>query len=190
MKTREPIAGRVCHGHWRPARLMLRCLNVLVDGKEAHLTIETFDDRGLHFEYPSSWELEVTDHGQVITVAVQDPGGLGFALITTDESRPDPRGRRGARGDARGVPRPRRSPGDGDDQRTGRHGPRCRVLRHGHDQRGEHPLLSNLAPHRPGVWPMVRCGRGRPSQPDPRRIPDYRGYRAVADLSHRGFPAT
>jgi len=25
-----------------------------------------------------------------MTVAVQDPGGLGFALITTDESRPDP----------------------------------------------------------------------------------------------------
>ncbi|MGA9924944.1 MAG: hypothetical protein WBQ29_16205 [Isosphaeraceae bacterium] len=54
------------------------------------MTFETFEDHGLHFEYPSSWELEVTDHGQVMTVAVQDPGGLGFALITTDESRPDP----------------------------------------------------------------------------------------------------
>jgi len=54
------------------------------------VTFETFEDHGLHFKYPSSWELEVTDHGQVMTVAVQDPGGLGFALITTDESRPDP----------------------------------------------------------------------------------------------------
>lgn len=54
------------------------------------MTTQTFDDHGLRFDYPSSWELEVTDHGPVVTVAVQDPGGLGFALITTDESRPDP----------------------------------------------------------------------------------------------------
>jgi hypothetical protein len=54
------------------------------------VTIETFDDHGLRFEYPSNWELEVTDNGPVLTVGVQDPGGLGFALITTDESRPDP----------------------------------------------------------------------------------------------------
>ena len=51
---------------------------------------ETYDDHGLRFEYPSNWELEVTDGGPVMTVAVQDPGGLGFALITTDESCPDP----------------------------------------------------------------------------------------------------
>jgi hypothetical protein len=54
------------------------------------VTTQTFDDHGLRFDYPASWELEVTDHGPVVTVAVQDPGGLGFALITTDESRPDP----------------------------------------------------------------------------------------------------
>ena len=54
------------------------------------VTIETFEDHGLRFGYPSNWELEVTEHGNVMTVAVQDPGGLGFALITTDESRPDP----------------------------------------------------------------------------------------------------
>ncbi len=54
------------------------------------MTLESYNDRGLHFEYPSTWELEVTNHDQVTTVAVQDPGGLGFALITTDESRPDP----------------------------------------------------------------------------------------------------
>ncbi|MFO0887884.1 MAG: hypothetical protein U0790_01930 [Isosphaeraceae bacterium] len=52
--------------------------------------MERFEDHGLRFAYPSNWELEVTDHGPVVTVAVQDPGGLGFALITTDESRPDP----------------------------------------------------------------------------------------------------
>jgi hypothetical protein len=54
------------------------------------LTTETFDDHGVRFEYPSNWELEVTDHGPVMTVAVQEPGGLGFALVTTDRSRPDP----------------------------------------------------------------------------------------------------
>lgn len=54
------------------------------------MTTETYEDHGIRFTYPSDWELEVTDHGEVMTVAVQDPGGLGFALITTDDSRPDP----------------------------------------------------------------------------------------------------
>jgi hypothetical protein len=54
------------------------------------VTIETFEDHGLRFEYPSNWELEVTDHGPTMTVAVQEPSGLGFAVITIDESRPDP----------------------------------------------------------------------------------------------------
>jgi len=54
------------------------------------VTIETFEDHGLRFDYPSAWEVEVTDHGPVLTVALQDPSGLGFALITTDDSRPDP----------------------------------------------------------------------------------------------------
>jgi hypothetical protein len=52
--------------------------------------METYDDRGIRFKYPSRWQMEVTDNGPVTTVAVQDPGGLGFALITTDESCPDP----------------------------------------------------------------------------------------------------
>lgn len=54
------------------------------------MTFKTFDEQGLRFDYPAHWELEVTDHGQVKTMAMQDPGGLGFALITTDESCPDP----------------------------------------------------------------------------------------------------
>ncbi|MGO9601098.1 MAG: hypothetical protein ACLP7Q_24225 [Isosphaeraceae bacterium] len=54
------------------------------------MTIETFEDHGLRFDYPAAWEVEVTDHGPVLTVALQDPSGLGFALITTDDSRPDP----------------------------------------------------------------------------------------------------
>jgi hypothetical protein len=54
------------------------------------LAIETYEDHGLRFGYPSDWELEVTDQGSIMTVAVQEPGGLGFAIIQTDESRPDP----------------------------------------------------------------------------------------------------
>jgi hypothetical protein len=48
------------------------------------------DDDGLRFEYPHGWELEVTDLDEVRTAAVQDPDGLGFVLISTDPSRPDP----------------------------------------------------------------------------------------------------
>jgi hypothetical protein len=54
------------------------------------LTTETYEDHGIRFRYPANWELEVTDKGEIINVAVQAPGGLGFALITTDVSRPNP----------------------------------------------------------------------------------------------------
>jgi hypothetical protein len=54
------------------------------------VNVQTYDEDGLRFEYPHDWSLEVTDQGEVRTVAVQEPDGLGFALITTDGSRPDP----------------------------------------------------------------------------------------------------
>nr|WP_303652430.1 hypothetical protein [Paludisphaera mucosa] len=44
----------------------------------------------MRFEYPPDWLLEETENGAVRTVAVQAPDGLGFAVIQTDESRPDP----------------------------------------------------------------------------------------------------
>ncbi len=49
-----------------------------------------YDDRGIRFEYPDEWELEVTDSGAVTTVAVQAPSGLAFALVTTDDTCPPP----------------------------------------------------------------------------------------------------
>ena len=49
-----------------------------------------YDDHGIRFEYPVDWELEVTDDGPRTTVAVQSPGGLAFALVTLDETRPAP----------------------------------------------------------------------------------------------------
>jgi hypothetical protein len=49
-----------------------------------------YDDRGVRFEYPADWELEVTDDGPRTTVAVQSPSGLAFALVTLDASGPAP----------------------------------------------------------------------------------------------------
>src|SRR3954462_10933809 len=49
-----------------------------------------YDDRGIRFEYPGDWDVEVTDDGPITTVAVQAPGGLAFALFTVDDSRPAP----------------------------------------------------------------------------------------------------
>ena len=51
---------------------------------------EIYDDRGIRFEYPGDWELEVTDDGPLTTVAVQAPSGLAFALVTVDDSCPAP----------------------------------------------------------------------------------------------------
>lgn len=49
-----------------------------------------YDDRGIRFEFPAGWELDVTDDGPRTTVAVQSPEGLAFALVTADEDRPAP----------------------------------------------------------------------------------------------------
>jgi hypothetical protein len=49
-----------------------------------------YDDHGIRFEYPVDWELEVTGDGPRTTVAVQSPGGLAFALVTLDDTRPAP----------------------------------------------------------------------------------------------------
>jgi hypothetical protein len=49
-----------------------------------------YEDHGVRFEYPSDWELEVTDEGTVTTVDLQHPAGIAFALVRTDESCPDP----------------------------------------------------------------------------------------------------
>lgn len=56
------------------------------------MTIETYEGHGVRFQYPFEWELEETEDGDATTVEVQAPGGLGFALVRTDESCPDPAG--------------------------------------------------------------------------------------------------
>jgi hypothetical protein len=49
-----------------------------------------YDDHGIRFEYPTDWELDVTDDGPRVTVSVQSSTGLAFALVTVDEDRPAP----------------------------------------------------------------------------------------------------
>jgi hypothetical protein len=54
------------------------------------VTTEVYEDHGVHFEYPSDWQVEVSEDGPVTTIEVQAPSGLAFALVRTDESCPDP----------------------------------------------------------------------------------------------------
>jgi hypothetical protein len=51
---------------------------------------ETFDDRGVLFRYPDGWELDVTDDGPLTTISLHSTTGPAFALVTLDDSRPDP----------------------------------------------------------------------------------------------------
>jgi hypothetical protein len=50
----------------------------------------TYEDHGIRFEYPEEWDLDVTDDDSIMTVSLQSPGGLAFALVTVDESCPAP----------------------------------------------------------------------------------------------------
>jgi hypothetical protein len=54
------------------------------------VSTECYEDHGVRFEYPADWAVEVTDEGPVATVDLQHPSGVAFALVRTDESRPDP----------------------------------------------------------------------------------------------------
>ena len=49
-----------------------------------------FDNHGIRFEYPSDWELDVTEDGPRTTISAQSPGGLAFAMVTVDDEAPAP----------------------------------------------------------------------------------------------------
>lgn len=49
-----------------------------------------FDDHGVRFAYPASWELEVAEEGTQTNVSAQSPDGLAFFVLRIDETRPDP----------------------------------------------------------------------------------------------------
>jgi hypothetical protein len=59
-------------------------------GRKQPLPTEVYEDHGVRFEYPSGWTAEVTDEGPVTTIDLQHPDGVAFALVRTDELRPDP----------------------------------------------------------------------------------------------------
>lgn len=50
----------------------------------------TFEDCGILFRYPEDWELDVTEEGALTTIALHSTTGPAFALVTLDETRPDP----------------------------------------------------------------------------------------------------
>jgi hypothetical protein len=62
------------------------------DAKEDPVITRLYEGHGLRFAYPTAWELDETDEGEAVTVEVQAPGGLAFALVRTDESCPEPAG--------------------------------------------------------------------------------------------------
>ncbi len=49
-----------------------------------------YDDHGIRFQYPADWELEVDDDGSDVTLTLNAPDGLAFALIRLDDTRPAP----------------------------------------------------------------------------------------------------
>jgi hypothetical protein len=49
-----------------------------------------YDDRGIRFEHPGDWEIEVSDDGPRTVVTVQSPIGPAFALVAVDDLRPAP----------------------------------------------------------------------------------------------------
>ncbi|MDX2038238.1 MAG: hypothetical protein SFX72_16435 [Isosphaeraceae bacterium] len=48
--------------------------------------LQVYDGHGIRFEYPEGWESEITEEGPRLTVGINAPDGLAFAIITTDES--------------------------------------------------------------------------------------------------------
>ena len=50
----------------------------------------SYDQHGVRFEYPSGWEIEVSEDEAVTTVSLQSPGRPAFVLVTLDESMPEP----------------------------------------------------------------------------------------------------
>ena len=92
---------------------------------------EIYEDRGVRFEYPSGWVVEVTDEDEVTTIDLQDPEGVAFVLVRIDESCSDPEETSDLALEAMREEYP-----DLDDspvveiaRQTPRHRPRCRILR-------------------------------------------------------------
>lgn len=49
-----------------------------------------YDDHGIRFEYPLGWELDEADDEGRTTLTLQSSEGTAFAIVTLDESCPEP----------------------------------------------------------------------------------------------------
>jgi hypothetical protein len=58
---------------------------------EGNVMLGVYQDHGIRFEYPPSWEIEEQEDGTRTTVSVHAPTGLSFAMVTVDTDCPDPR---------------------------------------------------------------------------------------------------
>jgi hypothetical protein len=54
------------------------------------MAIGIFDDLGIRFEYPPTWEIDVSEDSPRTSVTVQSSAGPAFAMVTVDETRPAP----------------------------------------------------------------------------------------------------
>jgi hypothetical protein len=50
-----------------------------------------FDDHGVRFRYPESWEVEADSDDSETSITLTAPDGLAFALLRLNDERPDPR---------------------------------------------------------------------------------------------------
>ena len=49
-----------------------------------------YDDQGVRFMYPHTWELEESEDGSRSLMTVSEPGGTAFAMISVDTACPAP----------------------------------------------------------------------------------------------------
>ncbi len=54
------------------------------------MSVKLYEDDDVRFEYPSDWDLQVTEDGPVTTIGLDHPGGIAFLIVRTDPSCPDP----------------------------------------------------------------------------------------------------
>ena len=54
------------------------------------MSIAIYDDHGIRFEYPASWDLDADDDDARVTISVQAPSGLAFIMVTLNADRPEP----------------------------------------------------------------------------------------------------
>ncbi len=49
-----------------------------------------FDELGIRFEYPTEWELDVSEDGPRVSITLQATGEPAFALVALDADTPEP----------------------------------------------------------------------------------------------------